>query len=204
MRTVVPKDAVLIPEQAECVFRGVIYDVYQWGEKMFNGSEATYEMLKRPDSVEVIVIEGDKILIQYQEQPHLGSFVSFPGGRHDVSEETELDAAKRELKEESGIVCKHWKLVNIVQMHSKIDHVVYTFVASGVSDTSPLCLDAGEKIENRWVKLEEFKELLNTTKFRTGAKQFLEKINSFAGLKELPEFEEYLKTVQDNKTEIRI
>ncbi len=36
-----------IPPNAKRVFKGIIFDVYQWQQKMFDGSKETFEMLKR-------------------------------------------------------------------------------------------------------------------------------------------------------------
>ena len=44
---VLPKGARLIPREAELVFRGEIYEVHQWLQKMPDGSVETFEMLRR-------------------------------------------------------------------------------------------------------------------------------------------------------------
>lgn len=168
MRTVLPKNAILVPEHATCVFKGEIFEVYQWPEQMFDGSMATFEMLKKPDSVEVLVIDNNKILVQKQEQPHLGHFMGFPGGRHDYSSETELEACKRELREESGYSCENWKLLSVKQAHPKIESFFYIYLATGIIDQVPMMLDAGEKIENAWMTLSEVRELVAGGNFRAG------------------------------------
>ena len=43
-----------IPKDARCVFKGVIFEVWQWEQKMFDGSMATFERIKRPDTVVII------------------------------------------------------------------------------------------------------------------------------------------------------
>jgi len=95
MRTFIPKNAHLVPTNAERVFHGEIFDVYQWQQKMFDGSHETFEMAKRPDTVEIIGIRDDKIVIIRDEQPGRGPKMSFPGGRHDNENETELDAGEK-------------------------------------------------------------------------------------------------------------
>jgi len=44
MRNIIPKNARLVPEEAKLVFKGIIYDVYQWEQKMFDGTFSTFEM----------------------------------------------------------------------------------------------------------------------------------------------------------------
>src|SRR5215467_9321922 len=43
MKKLVPEHAILIPEHAERVFQGKIFDVYQWPQKLYDGSTATFE-----------------------------------------------------------------------------------------------------------------------------------------------------------------
>ena len=57
MRTI-PKDAKLVPADADKVFEGVIYDVYHWDQTLYDGSKAKFEMLKRPDTVVIIGIDN--------------------------------------------------------------------------------------------------------------------------------------------------
>ena len=66
MRTIVPENINGIPADAKRVFEGVIFDVYQWQQKMFDGSTETFEVLKRPDSVEVIAIKDGKMVVIHE------------------------------------------------------------------------------------------------------------------------------------------
>src|ERR1700691_3967497 len=119
MRSYIPSDARLIPDQANCVFRGKIYDVYQWQQQMFDGSFETFEMLKRPDTVKALAIKDDSLVVLEQEQPGSKLFFDLPGGRHDVASETELEAVKREMLEETGLTFGSWKLIEVTQPFSK-------------------------------------------------------------------------------------
>ncbi len=158
MRTFIPKDAHVVPAQAKCVFKGVIYDVYQWPQKRFDGSEATFEMLKRPDTVKVMAIKGDKLVAVFEEQPDRPAMLTLPGGRHDVESETELECAKRELHEETGMVFKTWKLISAVQKHHKIEQIVYIFLATNFERQDKSHVDPGEKIVLRELTFVEAKE----------------------------------------------
>ncbi len=158
MRTFVPKDAYVVPAQAKRVFKGVIYDVYQWPQKRFDGSQATFEMLKRPDTVKVIAIKDDKIVALFEEQPDRPATLTLPGGRHDIESETELDCAKRELHEETGMVFKTWKLISATQTHHKIEQIVYIFLATDFERQDKSHVDPGEKIELRELTFAEAKK----------------------------------------------
>lgn len=45
-----------IPSHAVKVFSGVIFDVYQWQQELFNGETATFEALRRPSTVVIIPV----------------------------------------------------------------------------------------------------------------------------------------------------
>lgn len=187
-RRVIPKNAHLVPVNAKRVFKGVIFDVYQWQQKLFDGTMTTFEMLKRPDTVKIIAIKDGKIVIVYEEQPHYGKAYELPGGRHDVPDEDELDCAKRELLEETGMKFSKWKLLDVNQPASKIEMFVYYFLATDFEEETQHHLDAGEKIE---VELVDFDECLKFSRTKAGKylpTDILEKAGSLEGLIELPEF----------------
>jgi hypothetical protein len=69
MRKTLPSNAALIPDNASLAFKGQIFDVYQWPQIMFDGSTKTFEMLKRPDTVQIILVRDNKILLVEDEQP---------------------------------------------------------------------------------------------------------------------------------------
>lgn len=189
MRTVIPKDANLIPKNAELVFKGIIYDTYHFKQKMFDGSCKTYEMLKRPDTVLVIAIIDDKIVIINQKQPgHASSYIDIPGGRHDIESETELDAAKRELLEETGLTFTSWKLLDVWQPASHIDRLIYVFLAQDLVAKDKPKLDIGEDISVEYLSLSEVKKLSNNRNARSLPKHIFDKVSNLKELKNLPKY----------------
>ncbi|HSE29888.1 MAG TPA: NUDIX domain-containing protein [Candidatus Saccharimonadales bacterium] len=188
MRTVIPQNAQIIPDKAKLVFKGKIFDVYQWDQEMFDGSTQVFERLKRPDTTKVFVVQNEKVIVLQEEQPGGHEFFDLPGGRHDVDSETELQSAQREVREETGLVLKNWKLVDVVQPQSKIDWFVYTFVAWEVETQGSPEVHAGEKIVIKQCDFDEALKLGEDPKARSDFKQLLERAGSVKGLLELPEF----------------
>jgi hypothetical protein len=45
-----------IPTDAKMIFKGKLFEVWQWEQKMFDGSVETFEHLKRPNMAVVIPI----------------------------------------------------------------------------------------------------------------------------------------------------
>ena len=154
-----PKSKQPLPENAQLVFEGVMFDVYQWEQKMFDGSKATFEKLKRPDTVVVFaVLDDGKIILTKQEQPGKEPFIGAAGGRVDKNEDI-LDAAKRELLEETGYEAEEFILWKALQPVGKIEWAVYVFVARKLKRMSTQSLDAGEKIEVIMVDFDEFMQI---------------------------------------------
>lgn len=204
MRKFVPEKAKLIPEEAERVFKGKIYEVYQWPQKMFDGSFETFEMLRRPDTVKIIPIvtaeearrlgfEADEpqLIATKQEQPRKDCFYDYPGGRMDEEDSDELAAAKRELLEETGLSFQNWKLIEVRQPFNKIDWLVYTFVATGLLGQTEQSLDAGEKIEVVAMSLAEASQLAKSGEARYMRLKEMEESVSLDELTELPELYKY-------------
>lgn len=82
-----PKSKQPIPDHAKKVFSGVLFDTYQWEQKMYDGSTAVFEKLKRPDTVVVFPVLGDgTVVLTEQEQPGKEPFIGAAGGRVDEGE----------------------------------------------------------------------------------------------------------------------
>ncbi|HEX7963111.1 MAG TPA: NUDIX domain-containing protein [Candidatus Saccharimonadales bacterium] len=156
MKKTLPPHARLIPESATRVFRGQIFDVYQWPQKLYDGSDATFEMLRRPDTIQVIAVKDGKLVMVNDEQPNRNAELTFPGGRADEEDESWLAAAQREMREETGLTFKNWRLIWVHQSAQKIEHFVAWYVATDVIGEQPQQLDAGEKIS---VETADFAEI---------------------------------------------
>lgn len=154
-----PKSKQPIPPHAKRVFRGVVFDVYQWEQELYDGTRTIFEKLKRPDTVVVFpVLPDGQIILTEQEQPGKAPFIGATGGRVDDGEDI-LDAAKRELLEESGYEADEFVLWKMQQPMSKIEWAVYVFVAKGLCKVADLNLDGGEKIKIITKTFDEFADL---------------------------------------------
>ena len=153
-----------IPKQAKKVFTGEIFDVYQWPQKMYDGSTATFEMLKRPNTVQIIPVINNKIIIAHEQQPTKKSFYTLLGGRQETNE-TPLAGAKRELKEESGLTSNQWKIYQKFSPLHKIDWDLYYFIAKNCQKKYRQELDAGEKIKLIEVNFEDFVDIVLSNNF---------------------------------------
>ena len=153
-----------IPKQAKKVFTGEIFDVYHYDQKIFDGSTATFEMLKRPNSLTTIPIIGNKIIIAKERQPGMKTVYNLFGGRQEPNENP-LAGAKRELLEEAGLKSTNWKLFKEYRPYEKIDWSVFVYIAKNCKKFQAQKLDAGEKIESTEVSFDEFIDIVLSNNF---------------------------------------
>lgn len=155
-----------IPEKAKRVFRGKLFDVYQWEQRLFNGEKAVFEKLRRPDLVNIIPTTANgEIVLGEQEQPGTNPFIGCFGGRIEEGEEP-LGAAKRELLEETGMKASKYVLWDAIHLSAKIDCVAYTFIAKDCRRVQNKSLDAGEKIKLKFFSFEGFLKVVAQENFR--------------------------------------
>lgn len=154
-----------LPPQAKRVFKGVIFDVYQWDQEMFDGTTEVFEALRRSNGADVIAVVDGKILITHDEQPARNAVVCLPGGRLNTDEDPQVGAA-RELAEETGYTSDDWELLSEENTYSKIDWTLYTFIARNAKLTQEPHLDAGERIKASLISFDEFVEKVRDKEFR--------------------------------------
>ena len=123
---------------------------FDWMINPRNGHEEKMILLEGGDSVQIVAENAkEEILLIRQYRFGLQDYIyELPGGLIDKSEEPE-EAARRELREETGFAAAQWRGIgsnpsNPVFMEAHIYH----FAASGITEVGGLALDAGEDI--RW------------------------------------------------------
>jgi ADP-ribose pyrophosphatase len=190
MSRIVPADAILVPQNAKKVFDGVIFDVYQWPQELFDGSVATFELLKRPDTVLFLAIKDEKIIFVREQQPGRPEYVRLPGGRVDPGEAWQV-AAERECAEELGYRFANWRLVGVRQPVAKMEWFVVTYLATDMVAEQATAHDAGEKIALEPMSFEDARAhvISESNSFGDGSKWLFEKATSIEDLKRLPEFQ---------------
>ena len=173
-----------IPKQAKKIFTGEIFDTYQWEQKLYNGSTATFEMLKRPNTVLVISTVGDKIILACEQQPLKKNPYTLFGGRQEAGE-TPLRSAKREFLEESGMVSSDWEILHSYQPLIKMDWTIFYFIARDCKKIQDQKLDPGEKIKLVELTFEQFVKVMTEDITRSHWLAFyLLKLKTEGGLEE--------------------
>ena len=142
-----PESRQPLPKKSKKVFEGVVFDVYQWKQEMYDGSFEVFEKLVRPDTVQVIPVTTDKrIIVVEVMQPGKKTVIRVPSGRVDAGEDIE-NAARRELIEETGYNAAKLVLWESFQPMSKVEWAIYTFIGKGCYKIGKPKKDKGEKIK---------------------------------------------------------
>ncbi len=163
--------ATRVPSHAKRVFKGVIFDIYHWKQKMYDGGTATFEIARRQDTVLVIATIRERVVVVYQKQPAMPAHYSVPAGRMDKFDETPKQAALRELLEETGLKPKIFRLWKVHRNEGKVVHNVYIFIANDCVKVARQNLDSGEKIKVKYLSFDQFLKLAEHKDFYRGALQ---------------------------------
>ena len=126
------------------------------GERFAVRIEDGYEIAETPPAVAVVAVDGEGrlVLVRQHRQAAETDLLELPAGLIDDGE-TPLAAAKRELREETGLRGGDWReLAAFWSSPGFTDEYVTVFAATGLEEGEP-DLDDGEEVEVvRWT-LEE-------------------------------------------------
>lgn len=123
----------------------------------------SYYVLEYPDWVNVIACTDDgRFLLIDQYRHGLGrTSYEIVAGVRDPQDATPLDAARRELYEETGYGGGEWKEYMVLSANPATHtNLTYTFLATGVQPLSTQHLEASEDIRIHLFTFEEVRRLL--------------------------------------------
>lgn len=156
-----PQDesASLSTSKRDVVFDGKIWNVVRETFK-YAESSLTREFVDHPGAVAVIALNESQevLLIKQYRHPVREYLWEIPAGLLDVKGESLLDAAKRELLEETGYIADSWK--ELVSFHSTPggnNETITVFLATEVQHHGHDFALVGEEqdLVLRWVPLAE-------------------------------------------------
>ena len=134
------------------IFDGKILHVYQDHVILPNGKETSRELIRHIGAVCVVAVTDDeKVIMERQYRYPIDEVISeIPAGKLDSKEEDRLEAAKRELKEETGYTAKNWVDIGIYYPAAAYsDEKITMYLATG--------LEKGERNldEDEFLNVEE-------------------------------------------------
>lgn len=128
-----------------------------------------YYVLEFPDWVNVIAVttEGKYVMVSQYRHGLEETAYELVAGVSEPSDASMLDAAKRELEEETGYGGGQWRLLTVVSPNpSNHNNLTHCFLATGVEPLGPQHLDPTEELSVHLLTLDEVKVLLRTDRIR--------------------------------------
>ena len=119
-------------------------------------------VLEYPSWVNVIAITDDGKFVMTEQYRHglQDYFIELAAGVVEAGEEP-LEAARRELLEETGYSGGEWELLTMISQNpSTSNNLTYCYLAKGVTKTDTQHLDATEDINVKLLTKEELLSLL--------------------------------------------
>ena len=139
------------------IFDGLVLHVVRDTVKLPNGNTSTREMCLHVGAVCILPLLSDgRVLMERQYRyPHGRVFFEIPAGKLNHINEDPLEAAKRELREETGAVAKKYTyLGEMVPSPALINERIQMYLAEDISFVERE-LDADEFVEVEAVSLDE-------------------------------------------------
>lgn len=141
----------------DVIFQGKVLNVVRDEVELPNGKSATREMCIHLGAVCIIPLlsDGTVIMERQYRYPHGRVFFEIPAGKLNYKGEDPLEAAKRELREETGAVAKKYtSLGELVPSPALISERIEMFLAEDITFTDRE-LDDDEFLEIEKVPLEK-------------------------------------------------
>ena len=119
------------------IFDGKVVKLFVDDIELPNGKGAFREVVRHPGAVCVIPItdNGEVIMVKQFRYPFSSVLLEIPAGKLEPNEDP-LDAVKRELEEESGVVAENVEFIGMTYTTVAFtDEKIYTYMATGLTFT---------------------------------------------------------------------
>lgn len=129
------------------IYKGQVITLQKDLVKLVDGSTSYREVVRHPGGCCVAAIDRDLNLIMVRQFRYAYNklVLEIPAGKLDKLDETPLEAAKRELSEETGYEAKNWlDLGMIYPTPGYCDENLYMFAATNIDRLCNIHTDEGE------------------------------------------------------------
>lgn len=147
---------------SELIFDGKVLHVYKDNITLPNGAPAFREYIRHIGAVCVVALtdENEVICVRQFRYPNASVMLEIPAGKLDYKEEDPREAAIRELREETGAICKNMTYLGIyLSSPAILDEKIHMFLAEGLEfgQTDP---DDDEFIETVKIPLDTLVDMI--------------------------------------------
>jgi len=159
--------------EREEIYKGKVLHLVKDKVELPDGSTSYREICLHSGAVCVIpLLDDGRVIMERQfRYAHNRVFLEIPAGKLDSPDEIPLEAAKRELKEETGAVAESYTFLGCLDTTpALIDEKIWMYMAEGLSfgETKP---DEGEFIEVEFIELKRLVEMVMAGEIRDAKTQ---------------------------------
>ena len=149
---------------SDVIFHGHIWDIrsdrFEYGGAETAPATITREYTDHPGAVAILAIDDDDrvLLIRQYRHPIRSRDWEIPAGLLDISGESPVVGAKRELAEEVDLVARDWHLLSdFYTSPGGSNEAIRIYLARGLSDAGTVFDRTDEEvhIEKRWIALDD-------------------------------------------------
>lgn len=136
-----------------------------------NGDQKTFAYLDFAKGVCILAFTEDEHVLCIKQYRHaLKSWQwELPAGAIDAGDPAPIDAAKRELEEETGYTAEHWlELGSFYPSPGSTTEEIFLFAVAGLTEAKQ-SLESSEQIELHKISMEKLKEMAAGGDFNHGA-----------------------------------
>ena len=155
------------------IFDGNVLHVIKDEVELPNGNKATREVIRHIGAVCVVPVTDDgRVVMERQFRYPIDQIISeIPAGKLDSREEDRLEAAKRELREETGYTADEWIDMGIYYPAAAYtDEKITMYLAKGLRQGERE-LDEDEFLDVKLIPIEELVENIMSGKIKDGKTQ---------------------------------
>lgn len=129
-----------------------------------SGISGNFDIIHCLDWVNILPVTENEEVILVKQYRHGTDQITYeiPGGAIERGEEP-LNAAKRELKEETGYASRQWHQLGMVDVNPAfMSNKCFFFLAKGAQEVSSMQLDPLEEIEIEKVCFQELEKMVSS------------------------------------------
>lgn len=144
----------------QLIYDGIVVELHKYGVELPDGREACREIVRHPGAVCVLPLtdEGEVICVRQFRYPFGKVLTEIPAGKLDSRDEDPLEAAKRELREETGAIAG--RMIFIGDLYPSVaifDECIHMYLATDLTfgETDP---DDDEFLDVLRIPIDELAE----------------------------------------------
>lgn len=120
---------------SQSIYDGKVLHVYCDTVSLPDGNLSKREYAKHKGAVAVVPLtdEGEVICVRQYRYAHRKVLLEIPAGKLDTYDEDFIEAATRELREETGATCERLEFIgDLISTPALIDEVIHMYLARGL------------------------------------------------------------------------